>query len=708
MKYRKILIVGASGTLGSSWLAQISRSSEHTAIAHCVTRAIDWFDGQKVVLDLISPGAIKKLIDQTKPDLVINASGATSVDLCEDRPSWAYALNETLPRQLAQQCVAHGCRLVHISTDHIFGCGSGPFAESESPSPINTYGKSKRAGEVAVLEEAPESLIIRTNFFASPRDGDSTFISWLISGLEKNESRNLFHDVYFTPIFVDTLIFHVHALLESDCSGLINVGGPEQLSKFEFGKRVARAFGYTTENIFPVSIEDVRDLCRRPNHMGLACSKLKSTLMVDLPTLDSDIRLLVDKIPELIVSPERRKGLNVRSGSVLSYGRHVIDRDDIDSVVRCLKSSNLTQGQEVQKFERDIANAVNAKYAVAVASCTAGLHLACKVAGLKKGMKGITTPLSFVSTSNALLYTGATPMFVDIDPDSLNLDILKAKTALANDTNIKAVLPVHFAGAPCEMKAIKELGDRHDCVIIEDAAHALGARYRSGDLVGSCKYSDMTVFSFHPVKHVAAGEGGMVTTNNEEYYRRLLRLRSHGIIKDINLFESLDQALTDGEENPWYYEMQELGMHYRITDIQCALGSSQLSKLPAFVHERRRLVERYDQAFARCPLIKRAQLDHRGLSSHHLFVIQCDFKALGVSRAAYMQKIRDEGVGSQVHYLPIPMHPYYQGLGYTMSGLANAAKYYQECLSLPLYFDLTMPEQNHVIEVVLSNLEQAN
>ena len=211
MKYRKILIVGASGTLGSSWLAQISRSSEHTAIAHCVTRAIDWFDGQKVVLDLISPGAIKKLIDQTKPDLVINASGATSVDLCEDRPSWAYALNETLPRQLAQQCVAHGCRLVHISTDHIFGCGSGPFAESESPSPINTYGKSKRAGEVAVLEEAPESLIIRTNFFAPPRDGESTFISWLISGLEKNESRNLFHDVYFTPIFVDTLIFHVHA-----------------------------------------------------------------------------------------------------------------------------------------------------------------------------------------------------------------------------------------------------------------------------------------------------------------------------------------------------------------------------------------------------------------------------------------------------------------------------------------------------------------
>ncbi len=708
MKYRKILIVGASGTLGSSWLAHLSRSSEHTAIAHSLSRGIDCFDGQKIVLDLVSPGAVKKLIDQAKPDLVINACGATNVDFCEDRPSWAYALNEDLPRQLAQQCVARGCRLVHISTDHLFGSKSGPFLEGTRPNPINVYGESKLAGEKAVLEEAPESLIIRTNFFAPPRDGESTFISWLISGLEKNESRNLFHDVYFTPIFVNTLIFHVHALLESDCSGLINVGGPEQLSKFEFGKRVARAFGYTTERICPVSIEDAPDLCRRPSHMSLACDKLKATLMVALPTLDSDIRLLVDQVPELIVSSERRKGLNVKSSSVLSYGRHVIDSDDIDSVVRCLKSNNLTQGQEVQKFERNIANAVNAKYAVAVASCTAGLHLACKVAGLKKGMKGITTPLSFVSTSNALLHTGATPMFVDIDPDSLNLDNLKTKIALAKDKNIKAVLPVHFGGAPCEMQEIKELGDRHDCVIIEDAAHALGARYRSGDLVGSCKYSDMTVFSFHPVKQVAAGEGGVVTTNNEEYYHRLLRLRSHGVIKDINSFESLDQALTDGEENPWYYEMQELGMHYRITDIQCALGSSQLSKLPAFVHERRKLVERYDQAFTKCPLIKRAQLDHRRVSSHHLFVIQCDFKALGVSRAAYMQKIRDEGVGSQVHYLPIPMHPYYQGLGYTMSGLANAAKYYQKCLSLPLYFDLTMPEQDRVIEVVLSNLEQAN
>ncbi len=406
MKYRKILIVGASGTLGSSWLAHLSRSSEHTTIAHCLSRAIDWFDGQKIVSDLVSPRAVKKLIDQAKPDLVINASGATNVDLCEDRPTWAYAVNETLPRQLAQQCVARGCRLVHISTDHMFGCKSGLFLEGARPNPINVYGESKLAGEKAVLEEAPESLIIRTNFFAPPRDGESTFISWLISGLEKNESRNLFHDVYFTPIFVDTLIFHVHALLESDCSGLINVGGPEQLSKFEFGKRVARAFGYTTERICPVSIEDALELCRRPSHMGLVCNKLKSTLMAELPTLDSDIRLLVDQIPELIVSSERRKGLNVKSSSVLSYGRHVIDSDDIDNVIRCLKSSNLTQGQEVQKFERNIANAVNAKYAVAVASCTAGLHLACKVAGLKKGMKGITTPLSFVSTSNALLYTG--------------------------------------------------------------------------------------------------------------------------------------------------------------------------------------------------------------------------------------------------------------------------------------------------------------
>ena len=283
---------------------------------------------------------------------------------------------------------------------------------------------------------------------------------------------------------------------------------------------------------------------------------------------------------------------------IIPYGKHYIDQDDINSVVDILKNKNLTQGPTVLAFEKAVANFVGSKYAVAMSSWTAGLHMAYLAAGLKENDKIITSPVTFVATSNAALYCNAKPIFSDIDPETINLCSKKLEEKIKNIDNIKIISPVHFSGLPCDMKEIKRIADKHKITIIEDAAHALGAKYEDGTMVGNCKYSDMTGFSFHPVKSIAAGEGGMITTNNKRLYKKLLKLRSHGINKLDDKLINKELAFTDDIKNPWYYEMQELGYNYRITDIQCALGQSQLKKLNKFIDRRLELVLRYDEAFA--------------------------------------------------------------------------------------------------------------
>ncbi|MDP2276853.1 MAG: DegT/DnrJ/EryC1/StrS family aminotransferase, partial [Nitrospirota bacterium] len=282
---------------------------------------------------------------------------------------------------------------------------------------------------------------------------------------------------------------------------------------------------------------------------------------------------------------------------MIPYGKHCISEDDINAVISVLKSDWLTQGPKIEEFERAVAEYVGARYAVAVSSCTAGLHLAAMAAGVGPGTSLITSPITFVASANAALYVGGRPAFADIDPDTVNISPGSLKEALEKNPDTRAVVPVHFAGLPCDMPAIKSVADQAGAVIIEDAAHALGATYPNGQRVGSCAYSLMTVFSFHPVKAIAAGEGGMITTNDEPTYRKLLRLRSHGINKLDDPFQLPEQAETNGAQDIWYYEMQELGFNYRITDIQCALALSQFKKLDKFITRRRELVKAYDAEF---------------------------------------------------------------------------------------------------------------
>lgn len=389
---------------------------------------------------------------------------------------------------------------------------------------------------------------------------------------------------------------------------------------------------------------------------------------------------------------------------MIPYGKHHIDDDDIEAVVKVLKEGLLTQGPVVEAFEQSIAQYVGAKYAVAVSSGTAALHLAVLAAGVGSGDTLITSPITFVASANAGLYVGAKVAFADIDSNTINMSPDSLVATLREHPTTKAIIPVHFAGLPCEMSAIKKLADNSGAVVIEDAAHALGASYLNGTRVGCCSDSLMTTFSFHPVKSIAAGEGGMITTNDIDIYRRLIRLRSHGINKLDDKFLQKEQAYTEGIQNPWYYEMQELGFHYRITDIQCALGISQMKKLDMFISRRRELAKRYDEAFAGFSILSPAQMMGRDNSSHHIYPVRIDFARVGVNRATLMQQLRDRGVAAQVHYIPVVMQPFYRLQGFDTAGCSEAIHYYEEALSLPLYFDLSYEQQDFVISLLFELL----
>lgn len=385
---------------------------------------------------------------------------------------------------------------------------------------------------------------------------------------------------------------------------------------------------------------------------------------------------------------------------MIPYGKHHIDEEDIQAVVDVLRSGILTQGPAIEAFEQAIAGYVGAQYAVAVSSGTAALHLAALAAGVGSGTSLITSPITFVASANAGLYVGGRVVFADIDPDTINMSPLALREAIVRNPDARAVIPVHFAGLPCDMPTIKSLADQAGAVVIEDAAHALGALYPDGRRVGSCAYSLMTIFSFHPVKAIAAGEGGMITTNDEPTYRKLLRLRSHGINKLNDPFQLPEQAETDGIRDPWYYEMQELGFHYRISDMQCGLALSQLKKLDRFIARRLALVKRYDEAFAGMRNCRPAQAVGRERSGHHLYVLQIDFDSIGLNRGKLMQELKSRGIGSQVHYIPVPAHPHYRRLGFSPEDYPNAQKYYQKTLSIPLFYDLSDNQQEQVISSI--------
>lgn len=374
----------------------------------------------------------------------------------------------------------------------------------------------------------------------------------------------------------------------------------------------------------------------------------------------------------------------------INYGSQWIDQNDIQEVVATLTSNYLTQGPKILEFENAICRYTGAKYSVAVSNATAGLQLAVQSLKIVNGAEGITSPNTFVASSNSLIYNGLKPVFADIDPESYNIDPEKIEERITDKTRV--LIPVHFAGRPSNMREIKKIASNKGLYIIEDAAHAIGSQYADGRKVGTCCYSDLTVFSFHPVKTVTTGEGGVVTTNNKELYERLLLLRSHGITKDPD-FLSMNPG-------PWYYEMQDLGYNYRMTDLQAALGLSQLSKLDEYKKRRIEIIEQYNRAFSYVTWIK-TPLNDNEKACFHLYVVKIDFERIGTSRAEVMIKLRRKKIGTQVHYIPVHTQPYYQKMyNYKWGDYPKAEEYYSQALSLPLYPRMSEEDVNYVIDEI--------
>jgi UDP-4-amino-4,6-dideoxy-N-acetyl-beta-L-altrosamine transaminase len=372
----------------------------------------------------------------------------------------------------------------------------------------------------------------------------------------------------------------------------------------------------------------------------------------------------------------------------IPYGRQSIDHNDIDAVVSTLQSDYLTQGPKVNEFEIKFAEYVGAKYAVAVNNATSGLHLSVLALNLSKGDRVITTPITFAASANCIRYAGAEVWFADIDPNTYLLDINSVKELIESKPKgcFKGIIPVDFAGLPVNMEDFRALADAHDLWIIEDACHAPGGYFidskKNQNFCGNGRYADIGVFSFHPVKHIACGEGGMLTTNSKKLYEKLLLLRTHGITRD-NMQEN---------HGGWYYEMIELGFNYRLTDFQSAMGITQLAKNKKGVERRNEISSAYKKAFE--GKIKFQDLPEGTYNAHHLFIIEVEH------RKELYDFLHSKGILAQIHYVPVHTMPYYKNIGYANAGLIQAEKYYSRCISLPMYPTLSNKEQDFVIQQV--------
>jgi UDP-4-amino-4,6-dideoxy-N-acetyl-beta-L-altrosamine transaminase len=381
---------------------------------------------------------------------------------------------------------------------------------------------------------------------------------------------------------------------------------------------------------------------------------------------------------------------------IIPYGRQTITDADIDAVVSVLKSDYLTQGPAIPEFEKKFAAYIGSTYAVAVSNGTAALHLCTLALNVNEQTRVITTPITFAASANCVRYCGGEVHFADIDRNTFLLDIHKVRELLERHPKgyFQGIIPVDFAGSAVDLESFRELADEFNCWIIEDACHAPGGYFpdskKQEQKCGNGAFADLAIFSFHPVKHIATGEGGMITTNNKKLYEKLLLLRTHGITKDSTSFKNQATEIAQGA---WYYEMQELGYNYRLTDFQAALGSSQLNRADENLERRKVLAQRYDLAFKNTDI--HAPLAATG-HAYHLYVIQV------ADRLGMYEYLRNNGIFAQIHYVPVHLMPYYQQFGHKKGEMPHAENYYEKCLSIPMYHSLTDEDQDFVIQTILN------
>jgi len=705
---KRILITGISGLLGNSLAYCLKDSYDVLGVYH--SNKVD-IDGVKAVCaDLTSGDGLSKIVDEYNPDVVIHCAAQANVDVCENYPLEAEKINVFGTQYLVQNIHNDKTKFIYISTDLVYDGEKGNFSEDDGVGPLNVYGKSKREAEEESLRRE-NSLVVRTNFFGCKLYGNRLSIAeWVIHELSKNNEINGFTDCYFSSIYTFELARLLDLAIQKDLKGTYNLASSTAISKYEFLVKIANKLGLNADLIKPITVDEFGLDAKRSKNLHLNVDKLAKALSTDIPSIDQSIEHFVEDykngIPETFKSYRSDGSTYPDTLEIIPYGRQSIDEEDISAVTEVLKSDAITQGTKVKEFQSSLCTTTDSAHSVVVNSGTSALHIACLAAGVCQGDEVVTSPNTFVASANCAVYCGAKPVFADIDPRTYNVTAEEIEKKITEKT--KAVIPVHFAGQSCDMEAIQKVvhaaEKRHGqkIFIIEDASHALGSVYRETK-VGSCAYSDMATMSFHPVKHITTGEGGVVFTNDEKIKRQLSYFRSHGITNDPEELTYKDNAFETGddgnkEKKTWYYEQNCLGYNYRITDIQCALGLSQLKKLDQFCDKRRKIVNLYNEAFKGVDGITIPLEEVHCQSNYHLYVLLIDFKKIGVSRNEFMGQLRCKGIQTQVHYIPVHTQPYYRNnFGTNLGDCPQAEKYYEQCLSIPLHPQLTKEDMNNVI-----------
>lgn len=703
-----MLITGVSGLLGNNLAFCLKDKYDILGLYNLHESKIAGIQTRKV--DLTSLEETAGILREFHPDVIIHCAALSDIDYCEENREMAFKVNVVVTRQLVQLLKARSAKLVYISTDAVYKNANGcALKEDDAITPPNYYGITKYEGELEALKKK-DSLILRTNIFGWNIQEKFSIAEWVIHELSNRREIQGFKDVQFSSIYTFEMATILDKAIQKNIVGTYNCASRTSLSKYEFACRLADCFVMDSSLINSISVDDFPFKARRGKNLSLDVDKLEKALGYRCPTIEEsigkfheDYRLgILDKVKQNTpaVYPQIH---------FISYGRQYIDEQDIQAVVEVLKSRNLTQGPKVAEFEQAVSEIVQAPYAVAVNSGTAALHIACLAAGIGPGDEVITSPNTFVASANCIVYCGAKPIFADIEPKTYNISPPEIEKKITKKT--KAIISVHFAGQSCAMETIQEIAKKYEkkygqrIYVIEDAAHALGSCHNQTP-VGSCRYCDMAVMSFHPVKHITTGEGGIVLTKDRDLFCSLQRLRSHGITSTPEEYLFKDQAHAgDGQVNMWYYEQQFLGYNYRMTDIQSALGISQLRKLPFFIKRRKEIAARYNEVFLNKPFIILPYEKEPGLTNWHLYVLNIDFEALRLTRNAFMRRLWERDIHTQVHYIPVHTQPYYQRkFGYKWGDYPAAEEYYRRGLSIPLYPMMKDQDVEKVITAITQEL----
>jgi UDP-4-amino-4,6-dideoxy-N-acetyl-beta-L-altrosamine transaminase/dTDP-4-dehydrorhamnose reductase len=705
---KNMLITGVSGLLGNNLAYYFRDKYDILGLYNSHPVTIEGIDTARC--ELSHPGNIREILSEYNPEIIIHCASLTNIDECEGDKNAVNKINVMATGHIVEEVIDKDIRLIYISTDSVYEGIKGNYSEKDDINPQNYYGASKYHGELEVLKKE-NSLILRTNLFGWNIQNKKSLGEWVLGKLQAKQRIHGFKDAYFSSIYTMELARVIDISIHKNLTGIYNCGSLAPCSKYEFALKIADCFGLEKTLISPISIDDFNFKGKRGKNLTLDVNKLQNALDYTLPTINHSIEAFYRDYKCGLPEEIKRNVDGHQENSVdIPYGRHWIDVKDIQSVVHALRSERITQGPKVEEYENALAEYCGARYAVAVSSGTSGLHIACLASGAKDGDEVITSPITFVASANCAVYCGAKPVFADISLKTYNISPEKIEEKITERT--KAVIPVHLAGQSCDMESIHRIVKKKEkefhCKIftIEDASHALGSIYKNRR-VGASVFSDMTVMSFHPVKHITTGEGGVIFTNDENLYKKLKIFRSHGITSDPGEFIYKDLAFqrsTINQQpsvNPWYYEQVDLGYNYRITDIQCVLGLSQLRKLDKFLERRRKIVNRYNEAFRSIESIQIPFESRDCDSNFHLYVLLFDFGKIGIQRAQFMNELKGRGIRTQVHYIPVHTQPYFQKKFATKWGdCPNAEEYYQKCLSIPLFPAMSESDVERVINEI--------